>query len=356
MISKALPERYEITGESASGGFGSVIKYNDLHLERFVAVKTITDPIDAHRMNDELNALMKLRSKHVVELYDAIRFDDGGIAIIEEFIDGPSLSDIQIDNMINNSDELFKILWQIASGISEIHSHDIIHRDIKPANMKIDKEGIVKIFDFGLSRSVDNASTVGFVGTRIYAAPELFLTRPVFDKSIDTYAFAVTAMYLTRTPVPEGFNIPPKMLYSNPFDKASIQLPVHLKELLYQCLSQVPSERPKMAEISEYLKRLILKNTHRALLISQLKPPVILCDTHKIESFNNPNVGSIEIKYSGMEFYISSLSGEVNVNNITAKKGNILPNSCVIILGPKGKSSIKREFITFDLSSPEVVL
>ncbi|EOT2069420.1 serine/threonine-protein kinase [Proteus mirabilis] len=355
MTSRALPERYEITDESASGGFGSVIKYKDLHLERFVAVKTINNSIDAPRMNDELNALMKLRSKHVVELYDAIRFDDG-IAIIEEFVDGQSLSDIKLDDIVNNTDELFKILWQIASGISEIHSHDIIHRDIKPANMKIDREGIVKIFDFGLSRSIDNASTVGFVGTEIYAAPELFLTRPVFDKSIDTYAFAVTAMYLTGTPVPKGFNIPPKRLYSNPFDNASIQLPEHLKSLLYQCLRQVPSERPKMDEICEYLKKLILKNTHRALLISELKPPVILCDSHRIESYNNPNVGSIEIKYSGMEFYISSLSGDVNINNITAKQNNILPNSCVIILGPKGKSKIKREFITFDLSSPEVVL
>lgn len=354
MTNFTLPVRYERTEEEASGGFGCVIKCLDTHLERFVAIKHISDPDDSPRMMDELAALMKLRSKHVVELYDVINFQDKGIAIVEEYVNGPSLS--EIEDRILNSEHLIKILWQISSGISEIHFHDIIHRDIKPGNMKIDSEGVVKIYDFGLSRNVEEANTIGFKGTPIYAAPELFFHHVEFTKSIDTYAFAVTAMFLAKTPIPPEMRSLPKKLLSNPFDNSRIQLPTQLKELLFQCLNTNPSDRPDMDDICQTLKKYVLYNSHRALLISDNAPPVIISSTNKSEPFNNKGIGAVEIKYSGSEFYISNLSGEVYVNNITAKQYNILPDSCVIILGSSARVRRERVFITFDLSHPEVVL
>ena len=60
----------------------------------------------------------------------------------------------------------YKQLSQIAAGITDIHAVDEIHRDIKPNNIKIDPEGVIKIFDFGLARETGPAAaTVGFVGT-----------------------------------------------------------------------------------------------------------------------------------------------------------------------------------------------
>lgn len=354
MTNFTLPVRYKRTEEEASGGFGCVIKCLDTHLERFVAIKSISNPDDSPRMMDELSALMKLRSKHVVELYDVINCQGKGIAIVEEYVNGPSLS--EIEDRILDSVDLIKILWQISSGISEIHFHDIIHRDIKPGNMKIDSEGVVKIYDFGLSRNVEEANTIGFKGTPIYAAPELFLHQVAFTKSIDTYAFAVTAMFLAKTPLPQEMSVLPKKLLSNPFDNSNIQLPTQLKELLFQCLNTNPCERPDMADVCQTLKKFVLYNSHRALLISDNTPPVIISSTNKSAAFNNSGVGSIEVKYSGSEFYISNLSGEVYVNNITAKRFNILPDSCVIILGASSRPRRERVFITFDLSHPEVVL
>ncbi|ELV2204458.1 serine/threonine protein kinase [Escherichia coli] len=354
MMSDFLPERYQVVGDPDLGGFGSVIKCRDSHLERFVAIKTINDPSDTERMKDELAALMTLRSKHVVELFDVINYAEGNLAIVEEFIDGPSLN--EVNNKITTVGELIKILWQIASGICEIHEHDIIHRDIKPGNMKIDKEGLVKIYDFGLSRKIDNAKTIGFKGTPIFAAPELYLQNVDFTKAIDTYAFAVTAMCLAKTPVPDELTRYPKILTSNPFDLSVIKLPSIVKELFFKCLDANPQARPAMKDVCDVLKKILLHNSHRALLISDNKKPVVLSATHKTESYNNPGVGSVEITYSGSEFYISDISGDVYVNNIRAKKRNLLPSSCVIILGPAGRTTTKRIFITFDLSHPEVVL
>ncbi|CAH0159077.1 Serine/threonine-protein kinase PrkC [Rahnella aquatilis] len=354
MKNKVLPARYEPTEDRESGGFGNVVKCLDTHLSRFVAIKSINNPEDSARMKDEFSALMKLRSKHVVELYDVIEHDDGDISIVEEYIDGPSLH--EITDTINDQNSLLKILWQIASGISEIHAHDVIHRDIKPGNMKIDQEGVVKIFDFGLSRNIDNANTVGFKGTPIFAAPELFIQNVQFTKSIDTYAFAVTAMCLASTPVPDKITRYPKLLTSNPFNESKIQLPTTIKDLLFKCLDVNPAARPDMLDVCNNLKKFLLFNSHRALLISEIKGPVVVSSTHKSESYDNPGIGSVEVAYSGAEFYISKLSGEVHVNNIRAKQFNLLPNSCVIILGPAGRTTVNRVFITFDLSHPEVVL
>lgn len=354
MTNKKLPDRYKTTEKRESGGFGNVVKCLDVHLDRFVAIKSINDSVDSHRMKDEFSALMKLRSKHVVELLDMIEFNSGEIAIVEEYIDGPSLNEY-VDE-INDVKSLLKILWQISAGISDIHAHEIIHRDIKPGNMKIDKEGVVKIFDFGLSRGVDNAKTVGFKGTPIFAAPELFLTKVKFTKAIDTYAFGVTAMCLAKTPVPKELLDYAKVLKVNPFEKSAIQLPKNIRTMLYECLNPDPTARPDMRSVCINLKKIILHDSHRALLISEGQAAVVLSKKNKSHSYNNPGVGSVEITYSGAEFYISKISGEVHVNNIKAKQYNLLPNSCVIILGPSGRTATKRVFITFDISHPEVVL
>lgn len=354
MKNRTLPKRYVPTDDRESGGFGSVVKCLDTHLDRYVAIKSINDADDSARMRDELSALMRLRSKHVVEVFDAIEYDDGTISIVEEFIDGPSLH--EIDDSVNDVNSLIKILWQISSGIAEIHDHDIIHRDIKPGNMKVDSEGVVKIYDFGLSRNIDNAQTVGFKGTPIFAAPELYVQNVRFTKAVDTYAFAVTAMCLAKTNPPDELGFYPKKLKENPFIRSEIQLPEVTKNLLYTCLDVDPSKRPQMKVVRDNLKNILLSNSHRALLITDYKSPVVLSETHRSEFYDNPGIGSVEIAYSGSLFFISKLSGDVHVNNIRAKQFNILPNSCVIILGPAGRTQTKRIFITFDLSHPEVVL
>ena len=202
-----LPDRYVLTGDSASGGFGKVVFCHDTHLDRPVAIKSIKDVSEKHRIIDELNALMQLRSKHVVQVFDRVIGNDEAISIIEEFVDGDDL-----DVLLNKSKpkDYLKTLWQIASGIADIHSVGVIHRDIKHNNMKIDKEGIVKIFDFGLSRNTGkNAETIGFKGTFGYAAPELFKSGHVeFTQAVDTYAFGVIAIYLSGLTLPTGENPP----------------------------------------------------------------------------------------------------------------------------------------------------
>lgn len=355
MTQIVLPLRYEKTTINKSGGFGNVLICNDNHLDRLVAVKTLIKPSDHKRMTDEISALLKLRSKHVVQLYDII--DNGGsdLAIVEEYIDGPDLIDCA-DNITTLKD-LISILWQISCGIADIHKHDIVHRDVKPNNLKIDAEGIVKIFDFGLSRSIEDAATVGFIGTLIYAAPELYSPGKdiYFTTAVDVFAFSVTAMCLSGVPLPQEMKTYIKDIPSNPFKNSKIKLPSPIEEILFRCLESSPKDRPSMIEIRDELARYLLQDTHKAFMVHRRNEHT-LDKANKKVTLRRGGVGELDVNYDGFEFYISRIEGEVTVNNRKPDINEILPHSCVIVIGASHRRNNERSFITFDISHPEVLL
>jgi serine/threonine-protein kinase len=157
-----LPDRYKVVGSPLEGGMSSVHLCTDSVLERKVAIKVVSPTTGKRRVLDEITALLKLRSKHVVQVYDVLALPGDQLAIVQEFVAGTEL-DVK-KSPIASADALYRQLWQIASGIADIHAAGLIHRDIKPNNMKRNGEGVIKIFDFGLARSEGpDAKTKGFV-------------------------------------------------------------------------------------------------------------------------------------------------------------------------------------------------
>jgi len=199
-----IADRYEPTGATSAGGMGEIIECIDLHLQRRVIIKRLQADIEARRLLDEQRALAKVRSKHVVQLYDIVELTDRRKtekAIVLEFIEGNNLG----INSFKPDRDYLKVLWQIAGGLKDIHAAGVIHRDIKPDNIRIDVEGVVKIIDFGLARSTVDAKTRSIIGTPIFMAPELWGDETIsFNASIDVYAFGATSLALLTSSPPEG--------------------------------------------------------------------------------------------------------------------------------------------------------
>lgn len=350
-----LPKRYTQIASPTSGGFSDVICCKDNHLGRKVAIKFIKDKIEKKRLLDELHALLQMRSKHVVQVYDLVPGEHDSIGIVEEFIEGKDLWDSDFPRKY--PDHYLKTLWQIAAGIADIHAAGVIHRDIKPNNMKLDAEGIVKIFDFGLARNAGaNAKTKGFKGTLGFAAPELFGDATVaFTSAIDTYAFGATAIFLACQDLfPSMKKSPPQPVKGGAFSKLPIAIPVELTGLLDKCLVHEPADRPLMSAVRDELARHLLRDRHQALAVYNGKPFVITAD-NRSAGFDYANVGKIEIAYDGLKFSVHVATGEVYINNTPAHPGEDIPGSCVVALGGAYRRN-KRAFITFDVSNPEVVL
>lgn len=247
-------------------------------------------------------------------------------------------------------------MWQIAGGISDIHALSIIHRDIKPNNMKIDTEGVIKIFDFGLARDEGpSASTMGFVGTRGFAAPELYGDEVTFTAAVDTYAFGATALYLATRSLPLNLlENPPKPSGVSYFSAVPFSLAQEVTEMLDSCLAYSHSDRPNMMNVRDVLARYLLFDRHRALIVFR-GTASYLDATNRSVILDLPSMGQVQIHYNGLKFIAMSVTGDVWVNNKPISVGEALPGLCVVALGAPYQGS-RRRYITFDLSHPEIVL
>lgn len=350
-----LPKRYTPLGDSDSGGFSTVHYCTDSHLERKVAIKFISGEAEQKLILKELSALLKIRSKHVVQVYDIVKEKDDTLGIVEEYVEGDLLWDS--DYPAQSVDTYLKTLWQIASGIADMHHAGVIHRDIKPNNMKLDPEGIVKIFDFGLAKQhgVD-AHTLGFKGTPGFAAPELFGDATIaITPAIDTYAFGATAIFLACKKLPAKIEkMPPPPITDDQFTGLPVEIPKELINLLNACLAYTPEERPSMACVRDELARHLLRGKHQALAVYQGKPYTLTTWNPSVE-LNAAGIGKVEIIYTGLKFIVYIAEGEVFINNSPAVRGEEIPGSCVVALGAPLRGS-SRAYITFDVSNPEVVL
>lgn len=347
-----FPARYVVVDGPFAGGFGTTHICMDTNLSRKVVVKQITDKSQLKRLIDEIVALQRAKSKHVVQIYDVIVDNmSGEIAFVEEFLPQDDLTDFYASSFTLG--QYYSALYQIACGLKDIHDCDIVHRDVKPNNMKRDQDNAIKIFDFGLAK-VDPlpATTLALIGTPGFMAPELFATKTI-DKPIDVYAFGATAFYLASGMLPPtagaGF-VPPKALAAGesianlvPAISAAVATSIDLT------LSLDSSSRPKMAEICRVIKRELLFEKHSAVVTDGVNLLVLDHTNKKIKAVR-ATFDAIEIAYNGYDFNVAAVSGYVEINNVVAVVGQILVGSYVVTLGAGGA----RKFVTFDVSHPEV--
>ncbi|MFD3241247.1 serine/threonine-protein kinase [Rahnella perminowiae] len=350
MINYNLPSRYSLKDSNLSGGMGDIFSCSDLHLQRDVIVKILKDGEEERRLLDEQKALLKLRSKHVVQLYDLIDVDLSGRnkkALVLEFINGQDLQYNPQDKL----DDTLKKLWQVSCGLSEIHSAGIIHRDIKPNNIRINDNNIIKILDFGLARSNGrDAFTHSVIGTLGYMAPELWKRKDIsFDHKIDVYAFGVLVLDLLGVDKPdEIFSQPPKEIIS--LKKLHEVLPNSLADIFLGCLSYNKMSRPEMSDVTAKIANHLLKDRHRALFVLNNKK-YELNSAKRDVTITWGGGGKMRIEYDGFDFKVSNFSGTATINNQAVTIGIKFPSCSVITL----QNGTSRTFVTFDISRPEVI-
>jgi serine/threonine protein kinase len=174
----SIPPRYEVLSQVGTGGTGVVYKVRDLETDEIVALKILkpeiaTDPAVQENFKRELCLARKITHKNVCRIHDLNRFNGAAYASME-FIEGESL--LSRLNRVGALPlcEALEITGQICAGLREAHAQGIVHRDLKPANIMLDRNGTVKIMDFGVARLIrSNGPMTGtIVGTPAYMAPE----------------------------------------------------------------------------------------------------------------------------------------------------------------------------------------
>jgi eukaryotic-like serine/threonine-protein kinase len=173
--------KYDILGVIGRGGMGVVYKATDPHLDRLVAIKMIIGAFAEHpdmlaRFFREAHSLGSLQHPNIVTVFDLGDYD-GNPYLVMEYLEGECLDAIMTNQRPLSLIDKLAVVIHVCHGLSYAHARGVIHRDIKPANIMLNKEGGVKIFDFGIAYAGKaNLTRTGKVmGTLRYMAPEQFL-------------------------------------------------------------------------------------------------------------------------------------------------------------------------------------
>jgi len=250
---------YEILSPLGAGGMGEVYRARDSKLNRDVAIKVLPPGLanDADylaRFQREAQALAALNHPNIAAIYGL-----EGNAIVMELVEGETLrGPLSVK-------EALPIARQIAEALEAAHDKGIIHRDLKPGNIKLTPEGVVKVLDFGLAKSVERTTGSGadsptlsmrsteagvILGTAAYMSPEQAAGKPV-DRRADIWSFGVVLYeLLTGTRLFQGETVSHTLANVLRADIDLFKIPAGpVRELIRRCLDRNLKNRlPHIAE------------------------------------------------------------------------------------------------------------
>ncbi|HET9991658.1 MAG TPA: serine/threonine-protein kinase, partial [Kofleriaceae bacterium] len=165
--------RYMFRRVVGSGGMGVVVAAHDPELDREVAIKLVAagDEADDARPLREAQTMARLSHPNVVQVYEMIRLG-ARTAIVMQLVEGEDLGAWYAREERSWRTAL-EVYSQAGRGLAAAHRAGIVHRDFKPSNVLIDRDGVVRVTDFGLARrATDDVTDAELAGTPAYMAPE----------------------------------------------------------------------------------------------------------------------------------------------------------------------------------------
>ncbi|KAF4334812.1 CMGC CDK CDC2 kinase [Fusarium beomiforme] len=202
-------------GALATSACGAIFKARDLaNGGRIVALKKIHLEAEGEGVPStsirEISLLKELQHPNILRLLNIVHADYHKLYLVFEFLDIdlkrymetlpvsdggrgkvlPEGSSAYLMQLGMNDTVVRKFMYQLCAGVNYCHSHRILHRDLKPANLLIDKEGNLKLADFGLARTfgVPLRPYTHDVVTLWYRAPELLLGGKQYSTGVDMWS------------------------------------------------------------------------------------------------------------------------------------------------------------------------
>jgi len=251
-------DRYRIERKLGSGGMADVWLAEDQELGRRVAVKILheryaNDEQFVERFRREATHAAGLSHPNIVSIYDR-GLADGSYYIVMEYIEGRTLKELVVTRGPCPVPVAISYTRQILAALRYAHKNGIIHRDIKPHNVLVDREGRIKVADFGIARAGASEMTEAgsIVGTAQYLSPEQARGAPV-DESSDLYSTGIVLYELLTGTVPftgeTPVEIAMKHLSQTP-EAPSVrrpEIPRDLDLVVLRALAKEPNDRYRSA-------------------------------------------------------------------------------------------------------------
>jgi serine/threonine protein kinase len=278
-------EQLEIMELIGHGGMGAVYKARQKSLGRLVALKILApqhadNPDFADRFSREGKILAEVNHPNIVTVHDFGRAGDFYFLLME-YVDGVNLRQAMTAGRLTPKQAL-AVVPPICEALQFAHDRGIVHRDIKPENLLLDKEGRIKIADFGIARmlrndaddkvsqSPDNVSTSdaseagatdedeltrdAVLGTPKYMAPEQRDQPAKVDHRADIYSLGVVLYEMLTGELPGAALQPPSR---------RVEIDVRLDEIVMRALDQNPEHRYHNAEFRNEVETVVRTPTEQ---------------------------------------------------------------------------------------------
>lgn len=258
---------FEIIRVLGKGGMGTVYLARDQRLGRLVALKVLNASDLAYddrraRFLREARSAAAVRHQNVATIYE-VGEEDATPFIVMEYCEGETLSQ-RIRRRALEAGEFLAIARQLAAGVAAAHDKGILHRDIKSANIIVEPNGLAKILDFGLAKSIPRAltdpglertfesSTGHFFGTLHFISPEQARGQNADIRS-DLFSVGVVLYHMAAGHLPFNADAPLLVLERirdgepEPFVPVDPSFPPAATKIISKLLQKNPGDRYQTA-------------------------------------------------------------------------------------------------------------
>ncbi len=265
-VGDVLAGKYRVERILGQGGMGVVVAAWHIELEQRVAVKFLLpqfaqDNSASERFRREARAAVKIRSEHVARVIDVGTLDDGEPYMVMEYLEGKDLQSELEHTGCFEIGEAVEYVLQACLAMAEAHAKGMVHRDLKPANLfrttRADGARVIKVLDFGISKSIHGSSdaqlsltrTAAMIGSPLYMSPEQLESARDVDERADVWSLGVILFELLTGSLPFGGDTLPQLvravLVGNPPKAHELrpEIPEGLSDVVSRCILKNKDQR-----------------------------------------------------------------------------------------------------------------
>jgi eukaryotic-like serine/threonine-protein kinase len=245
---------YRVIGIIGAGGMGQVFQVEHKITKRKEAMKVLladlADETQVQRFKREIEVQARLNHPNIAAVHNAFRLKDR-MVLVMEFVEGQTL-----ENLLKQGRPQLEIgidyVRQTLEALNYAHHDGVIHRDVSPANLMVTENGLVKLMDFGVAKSLgDLRLTDGgsMIGSLYYMSPEHVKGSTDPDPRSDIYSAGAILYEIVTGKKPfdyeDRFSVMVAQVEEQPRPPSQIDpdIPAALDDIILKALAKEPSER-----------------------------------------------------------------------------------------------------------------
>lgn len=276
-VGDILAQKYRVEQILGVGGMGVVVAARHVELSQLFAMKFLLPKLArnreaAERFRREARAAVKITGENVARVVDIGTMAGGIPFMVMEYLEGHDLAtELEQSGPLEIAVAVDYVL-QACLAIAEAHTHGLIHRDLKPANLflteRADHSKLIKVLDFGISKSMTESGEIDFsltratalVGSPLYMSPEQLENASDVDQRADVWSLGVILFELLTGCMPFNGESMPQLVCAvlknqcPPIRRLRPAIPEALEQALCRCMIQERDQR--FANVAEFAEAL----------------------------------------------------------------------------------------------------